>query len=638
MGAVHLGMNSKLNLELAREHYKIVPKSSLGFYAVLVITSIFYWDLLPGYILISWVGINALTTSFFLYVSQLSKTRLNESNAGNWLKAYTCLVFIQDVPWSLIGPISFLIEDEAFRMLTLLMLSGVTAGGIISRAITYRNYVISLLTLLSPLSVTLAFEQTPVSEVMLIMIAIYVLFMLSVAKNYNTTIKRNIVLWLDNESLVGELRRSHAEIGASNQDLKREIEQRKQVEQELVLAKDRSERANEAKNQFLATVSHELRTPLNGIMGLSDLLQSEPMDDSFRYPLEQIGKAARTLQRSVNDILDLTAIEAGHIHLSEEPFSLRTELEEVVALLWSSAEQKNLLLDATIDDAVEDNLSGDAYRLRQILTNLISNALKYTDSGSVRLHVKRLQGTTSQVSLRFEVMDTGIGIDTSALESIFDNFTRLENFETRRNEGVGLGLAIVKTLVSRMQGSLQVESQPGEGSCFRIDLDFQIHAATDDSVGVFAESTQPADQWESLRVLVVDDNLINRMILTGYLSKRSIPHEQASNGREALQWLREDAFDLVLLDIQMPDMSGIEVAAQLQREDTPVPLLIAVTAHAFPEQRRAILEAGFTDLLIKPVEAHELSKVMRQAYRQIQGAECMPRKTKNIAGGISVGG
>jgi two-component system, sensor histidine kinase len=631
-------MNSKLDLELAREHFKIVPKSSLGFYAVLVITSYFYWDQLPGYILMTWVGVNALTTSFFLFVSVLSKSRLNQSNARNWLKAYTFLVFIQDVPWGLIGPISFMIDDETFRLLTLLMLSGITAGGIISRAITYKNYVISLFMLLTPLCITLAFEQTQMANAMLIMTVTYMAFMLSVAKNYNTTINRNIVLWLDNENLVGELRHSHTEVEASNQDLTREIEQRKQVEQELVLAKERSERANEAKNQFLATVSHELRTPLNGIMGLTDLLQGETKDDSsFRYPLEQIGKAARTLQRTVNDILDLTAIEAGHIHFSEKPFLLRTELEEVVALLWSSAEQKNLLLDVTIDEDVADHLCGDAYRLRQIITNLISNALKYTEAGSVRLHVKRLQEEASRVSLRFEITDTGIGIDTEALDSIFDNFTRLENFETRRNEGVGLGLAIVKTLVNRMQGRMQVESQFGEGSCFRIDLDFQVGDAQEQTVDPFPESDLLPQQWESLRVLVVDDNLINRMILTGYLTKLSIPHEQACNGREALQWLSEDSFDLVLLDIQMPDMSGIEVASRLQQNQTHLPVLIAVTAHAFPEQRTTILDAGFTDLLIKPVEALELNNVLHRAYQQIQGAERLPRKNDVIASGLRCG-
>ncbi|MET0052033.1 MAG: ATP-binding protein [Candidatus Thiodiazotropha sp.] len=627
-------MNSKLNLELAREYYKIVPKSSLGFYAVLVITSYFYWDQLPGYVLAAWVGINAFTTSLFLYVSQLSRSRLNESNAHHWLKAYIWLVLIQDVPWSLIGPISFLIDDETFRLLTLLMLSGVTAGGIISRAIIYRNYVISLFALLTPLSITLAFEQTQAAEVMLVMIVIYILFMLSVAKNYNTTINRNIVLWLDNENLVGELRHSHTEIEASNRGLTREIEQRKQVERELVLAKERSERANEAKNQFLATVSHELRTPLNGIMGLADLLQSEPMDASFRYPLEQIGKAARNLQRTVNDILDLTAIEAGHIHLSEEPFSLRGELEEVIALLWSSAEQKHLLLDATIDEDVEDQLCGDAYRLRQIISNLISNALKYTESGSVRLHVRRLQEVESGVTLRFEITDTGIGIDTSALESIFDNFTRLENFETRRNEGVGLGLAIVKTLVNRMQGRLQVESQPGEGSCFRIDLEFAPAAVPGQLVVTKQDSNWAPEQWDDFRVLVVDDNLINRMILTGYLTKQAIPHEEACNGREALRYLREQSFDLVLLDIQMPDMSGIEVAARLHEEQDDLPLLIAVTAHAFPEQRKAILEAGFMDLLIKPVEAQELRNMLVQAYRLIRAKAGVPRDNNRVASGV----
>jgi len=608
-------MNSKLNLELAREYYRLAPRSIFSFYALLAIVAYFYWGMLPTAILLPWILVNFAGTTLFLLATWQFRQQRSDIDAERWLRVYTTLVLIQDVPWGLIGPMSFMIDNDGYRMLTLFMLAGMTAGGIISRAIVLKNYAISLFSLLIPIAVTLALQQTPVANSMLALVIIYLVFMLSVAKNYSSTIHRNITLWLANEQLLAEVRTSHAEVQQANQELTREIEHRKLIETELVGAKERSERANEAKNQFLATVSHELRTPLNGIMGFADLLQEERLDPRHQRYLGQIGKAAQSLLRIVNDILDIAAIEAGHITLYDEPFSLRAELEDTLTILLPVASSKGLTLRMELEEALDDALRGDANRLRQIVSNLLSNALKYTDDGEVVLRVSRLPSSSRRVALRFDVTDTGIGMDADAMATIFDNFTRLENFETRRNEGTGLGLAIVKSLVQKMNGRIGVDSSPGKGSCFRVELEFErSQALPSRQAPTDTVDTWPGE-WRDFNVLVVDDNDINRMVLTAFLAKAGIPFTEAGNGREALQRIRAGSFDLVLLDIQMPDISGIDVANQLRQEPAALPVLIAVTAHAYPEQRQAILDAGFTDFLIKPIVKSDLMKTLTRVYR-----------------------
>jgi signal transduction histidine kinase len=463
-------MKNKLNLELAREYYKLAPMASVTNYALLVVTLIFYWGMLPATILLTWAGVNFIgATSFFVAV-RLFKRYGTENNAVSWLRIYAYLVLFQEAPWGLIGPISFMIDNELYRMLTLFMLGGMGAGAIISRAPVFKIYVISLVSLLTPIIITLALQRTTVTDAMLALVLIYLLFMLSVAKSYSSTINRNIRLWLDNEQLVEQLRRSHAEVEQTNRVLTQEIEYRKEIEVELTEAKERSEQASEAKNQFLATVSHELRTPLNGIMGFADLLLEEKLESSQQHYVSQISKAGHTLLRIVNDILDITAIEAGHIRLHKEPFSLRNELDDLVSLLRPMAERKKLLLESHVDEAVEDGLYGDISRLRQIVSNLLSNALKYTETGRVSLTITQLQSYADKLILRFEIEDTGIGIAADALNTIFENFSRVENFETRRNEGAGLGLPIVEALLQKMEGRLFVNSIPGKGSCFSFEL------------------------------------------------------------------------------------------------------------------------------------------------------------------------
>ncbi len=613
-GTITPAMNKKLNRELAKEYYKLAPMAASSFYGLLAIVLFFFWGELPNSILLTWVAVNLIAATSFLVAARLYKRHGTDDNSETWLRIYMFLVLLQDAPYGLIGPVSFMVDNEIYRMLTLFMLGGMTAGAITTRGLVLRIYVVSIVTLLLPIGITLAVQGTTVSEGMLALVVIYVAFMLSVAKSYSASVNRNILLWLDNEKLLGQLMQSHAEIEEANRVLTREIEHRKKIEVELLEAKERSERASEAKNQFLANVSHELRTPLNGIIGFSELLHGESLGEKSARFAEQIGRSAQTLLRIVNDILDITAIEAGHLSFYEETFSLRNELDGVVSILQPMAERKNLKLETSVDDEVDDALYGDANRLRQIVSNLISNAVKYTEKGQIHVHVSHQDENDDQVIVRFDVEDTGIGIAEEAQAAIFDNFTRVEGFETRHNEGVGLGLAIVKSLVQRMDGRISLRSKLGEGSCFTVELPFVRSAETAQGTQTIEPPSLTVEQWSELKVLVVDDNDVNRMVLGAFLNKAGIPFDEVSNGHDALERIRVGGLDVVLMDIQMPDISGIEVVRRLHEERVPLPVLIAVTAHAFPEQRQAILNAGFVDFLIKPISEASLLKTLTRAY------------------------
>jgi signal transduction histidine kinase/AmiR/NasT family two-component response regulator len=607
-------MNNKLNLELAKEYYRLAITNSFGCYAMLISTAYFFWDKLPTIILLSWIGVVFFGATFVLITSRLFSCYATESSASKWLSFYTKLVVLTEVPWGLIGPISFLIGEEVYQMLTLFMLGGITATAIITRALIFKNYVISLFSLLTPMSVTLVLQGTTLAENMFTLVVIYIVFMLWVAKGYSANVNRNIQIWIDNEKLLAEVRISHAEIEETNQELTNEIEHRKKIESELIEAKERSERASEAKNQFLANVSHELRTPLNGIMGFAELLEQDVLIEKHRHYVSQINKAGKNLLCIVNDILDITSIEAGQVSLSEEPFSLRLEMEAIVDILRPIAERKRLMLSMCVDDEVRDWLYGDANRLRQVISNLLSNAVKYSETGFVSLTISELESRDNEVLLRFEVIDTGIGIAEDELNTIFDNFTRIENFETRQTEGTGLGLAIVKSLVKKMNGKLSVHSIPNEGSCFSFDLPLTIcQNEQNKSVDSKISHVTP-QQWEEFNVLVVDDNEINCILICAFLAKLGVPYAVASNGLEALEKIHHGQFDVVLMDIQMPGISGLDVANRLRAESAFMPILIAVTAHAFQEQHQAIFEAGFSDLVIKPVGMDELVKILTSAY------------------------
>ena len=380
-----------------------------------------------------------------------------------------------------------------------------------------------------------------------------------------------------------------------------------------------AEAANIAKSRFLATMSHEIRTPLNGVLGMAQLLQMSDLgrqeDQAYVRTILDSGNTLLTL---LNDILDLSKIEAGKLDLVASDFSPAQLLQEITALLAGNAAGKGLMLSASWLGEADRRFRGDATRIRQMLSNLLGNAVKFTDHGQITVEACELPQQTAdgRVRLRFSVRDTGIGIAENKQGILFQPFSQLDSSDTRRFGGTGLGLSIVRSLAERMDGSVGVESTPGQGSLFWFDILVEAMDAQDAqrSPGRAPPSLPPpAANEPDRRILLVEDNPTNRFVVERLLQKAGFNIVCAADGRQAIDTFTEAAghFDLVLMDMQMPVMDGLEATRQIRawessRQPARRTPIIALTANAFAADRESCLAAGMDDYLPKPIDAAQL--------------------------------
>ena len=395
-------------------------------------------------------------------------------------------------------------------------------------------------------------------------------------------------------------------------------EQRQSYETRMLrLEKEAADQSNRAKSNFLANMSHEIRTPMNAILGMDEMILRESKDSRINKYALDIQSAGRTLLSIINDILDLSKIESGKMEIVQVEYEITSVLNDIVNMTKKKAEDKGLTYEMFVEEDIPSVLKGDEIRVRQVMLNIINNAIKYTEEGSVKIHVSF---DRKKNILRTEVSDTGMGIRKEDLGKLFDSFRRLEETKNRKVEGTGLGLNITKQLIEMMGGTISVESEYGKGSTFVTRIPQEV--ARETPIGDFAmhlilaqaqaQTYVPTLIAPDAKVLVVDDNEMNLEVIASLLEDTKIRVDMAISGEECLRCVKEKTYDMIFLDQMMPGMSGTETLGAIRREhlaeDTPI---IALTADAIVGARDSYLKEGFTDYLSKPVMSGELEEILR---------------------------
>ncbi len=389
-----------------------------------------------------------------------------------------------------------------------------------------------------------------------------------------------------------------------------DVSEKRRAAEELAAAKEQAEAASRAKSEFLATMSHEIRTPLGAVIGLADLaLDPELESEKRRYYLEKIRESSQLLTGIITDVLDLSKIEAGKLSIERAPFNLVKQVEGVRSTFGALASEKGVAFSVRIAPEVPQVIVGDALRVRQVLSNFASNAVKFTDRGRVEVEVAPVRPDW----LRIKVLDTGIGIDAEAQRRLFKPFTQADGSTARRFGGSGLGLALCRQLVEMMGGSIGMKSTPGEGSAFWAELPLPAAGPGVKPAEDGVRDRRHESRFDGVRVLLVEDNDVNRLVASAILARAGIDVVEAVDGTTALRCIEREAgrLDAVLLDIQMPDLDGHEVAAAIRRRaDAKTLPIIALTAAALASEKERSLASGMNDFLTKPIDPDKLFEVL----------------------------
>jgi signal transduction histidine kinase/DNA-binding response OmpR family regulator len=391
-------------------------------------------------------------------------------------------------------------------------------------------------------------------------------------------------------------------------------------QQRMIAALNESERRSKElarmQEQFLANMSHEIRTPMNAMLGFTNLLKRTELNLMQREYVQNIHSAGENLLTLVNDILDLSKIQAGMMHIEETRFSLRSMISSVGAMFIEKIREKDIRFNVHIDKDVPDILTGDAVRLTQVLVNLISNAVKFTDEGEISVYVQLRSATETEAHIRLCVKDTGIGIAPEKQSTIFERFQQAELETTRRFGGTGLGLSIVKQLVEMQGGSIRLKSEPGKGSEFIVDLNYNLP----DLAQMYSEALAEQEEQvplRKIRVLIAEDNMMNQQLVRHLMKSWSLDHTIVSTGVEAVEALKHDPYSIVLMDIQMPDMDGYTATTVIRSElklDVPI---IAMTAHAMVGEKEKCLQLGMNDYVSKPIKETVLYNIIARHSQHI---------------------
>jgi two-component system, sensor histidine kinase len=516
-----------------------------------------------------------------------------------WARRYTTATLITGIGWGAsVWLFPTFTRSPSLGLLHVLVLAGLTVGSSRLLLPMRRGSLAYLLVIMLPLTARFFVNGEPIDFILGGCVIAFVIYMAGAIRRSHQTIADALRLRFEREALTAQLQAQNAN--------------REAREAELREARERAETASRAKGDFLATISHEIRTPMNGVLGMLRIVRETPLTPEQRDYLKTASDSAETLLLLLNDVLDFSKIEAGRLELQCAPFPPAGTARAVADIMHTRARDKGLQFNLQFDDNLPSAIIGDAARVRQILTALLGNAIKFTERGRVDLAVTCVERADSRAVLHFTVSDTGIGIDSASLDRLFKPFSQADTSLGRRYGGTGLGLAISVRLAQAMGGLLQVQSTLNKGTTFRLILPAQLPEAV--THHPFEETPRFVTPTLKGRVLVVEDDSVNRQVMELFLKKMRVSPKFAHDGEEAIKLAAAETFDVILMDCQLPGIDGLETTRRIRQKlvgGRPVKI-IALTANVGRSIREACLAAGMDDFLTKPVRLELLVEALER--------------------------
>lgn len=627
--------NSKIYSDQVRQLYLHAPISMVGTLVNSLILACVLWNVISHEVIALWLGVNLLMTlSRYMMIYKYRRVQFEYCKQEQWGRLFLYGTTLSGIIWGSAGVFLFPDQSIAHQVFLAFVMGGMAAGAMGAYAVHMTTFLSFILPILVPINIHFFMQDGTFPTTMGAMMILFSFIIISIAKQLNNSITQVFLMKFQNIDLVNCLMIQKESVEKLNKELNTEIIDRKKTDEDLKLSKKNAENlryiaedATKAKSEFLATMSHEIRTPLNGLIGMIDILAETQLSPEQRDYFNSARLCTDSLLVLTNDILDFSKIEAGKMDLDIIDFDLRITLEEVTDIMAIKAEEKGLVFSCLIHDDVPTLLRGDPGRIRQVLTNLVGNAIKFVEKGAVSIHVSLKNETESDATLYVEVADTGIGIPANRIDSLFKSFSQADTSTTRKYGGTGLGLAISKQLVELMNGRIGVESEVDVGSVFWFTI-------------VLNKQGESIEKGQSIpkeirgrKILVIDNNDIDRRVVIQHLKGWDCRFDEAKDGEEALWKLRngfdqEDPFHIAIIDMHLPDMDGEFLGHKIKTEQNlNSTVIVMATSIGKKGDATRLREIGFSAYFTKPVKKSHLFECLTTVIG-IQGDSSKPLITR----------